>query len=59
MGLERIVAVLQGVKGNYETDLLKPLLDETQRIAGQSDQERAENLTAYRVIADHTRAASF
>lgn len=59
MGLERIVAVIQGVKGNYETDLLKPLLDETQRIAGQSDQERADNLTAYRVIADHTRAASF
>jgi alanyl-tRNA synthetase len=59
MGLERIISVLQGVKGNYETDLLKPLLDETQRIAGQSDQQRAENLTAYRVIADHTRAASF
>ena len=59
MGLERIVAVIQGVKGNYETDLLKPLLDETQRIAGQTDQERAENLTAYRVIADHVRAASF
>jgi len=59
MGLERIVAVIQGVKGNYETDLLKPLLDETQRIAGQSDQERTDNLTAYRVIADHTRAASF
>ncbi len=59
MGLERIVAVIQGVKGNYETDLLKPLLDETQRIAGQSDQERTDNITAYRVIADHTRAASF
>jgi alanyl-tRNA synthetase len=59
MGLERIVAVIQGVKGNYETDLLKPLLDETQRIAGQNDQERTDNLTAYRVIADHTRAASF
>lgn len=59
MGLERIVAVIQKVKGNYETDLLKPLLDETQRIAGQTDQERADNLTAYRVIADHVRAASF
>ena len=59
MGLERIVAVIQKVKGNYETDLLKPLLDETQRISGQTDQQRADNLTAYRVIADHVRAASF
>ncbi len=59
MGFERIVSIIQGVKGNYETDLLKPLLDETQRIAGQSDSERLANLTSYRVIADHTRAACF
>ena len=59
MGFERVVSIIQGVKGNYETDLLKPLLDETQQIARQSDTERQANLTAYRVIADHTRAACF
>ncbi len=59
MGFERIVSIIQGVRGNYETDLLKPLLDETQRLAGQSDTERAANLTPYRVIADHVRAAAF
>ncbi|MEA4811246.1 MAG: alanine--tRNA ligase [Anaerolineaceae bacterium] len=59
MGFERIVSIIQGVKGNYETDLLKPLLDETQRIARQSDEERLANITPYRVIADHTRAACF
>jgi alanyl-tRNA synthetase len=59
MGFERVVSIIQGVKGNYETDLLKPLLDETQRIAGQSDAQRQANLTSYRVIADHTRAACF
>ena len=59
MGFERIVSIIQGVRGNYETDLLKPLLDETQRIAGQTNEERAANLTPYRVIADHVRAASF
>ena len=59
MGFERIVSIIQGVNGNYETDLLKPLLDETQRLAGQSMEERQKNLTAYRVIADHVRAASF
>jgi alanyl-tRNA synthetase len=59
MGFERIVSILQGVNGNYETDLLKPLLDETQRLANQTAQERLANLTPYRVIADHVRAASF
>ena len=59
MGFERIVSIIQGVNGNYETDLLRPLLDETQRLAGQSMEERQKNLTAYRVIADHVRAASF
>ena len=59
MGFERIVSIIQGVRGNYETDLLKPLLDETQRLAGQTDAERAANLTSYRVIADHVRAAAF
>ena len=59
MGFERIVSIIQGVRGNYDTDLLKPLLDETQRLAGQTDGERASNLTPYRVIADHVRAAAF
>ncbi|MCK9246006.1 MAG: alanine--tRNA ligase [Anaerolineaceae bacterium] len=59
MGFERIVSIIQGVNGNYETDLLKPLLDETQRLAGQTAEERQANLTAYRVIADHVRAATF
>lgn len=59
MGFERIVSIIQGVNGNYETDLLKPLLDETQRLAGQTQVERQANLTPYRVIADHVRAATF
>ncbi len=59
MGFERIVSIIQGVRGNYETDLLKPLLDETQRLAGQTDAERAAYLTPYRVIADHVRSAAF
>ncbi|MEA4931621.1 MAG: alanine--tRNA ligase [Anaerolineaceae bacterium] len=59
MGFERIVSIIQGVRGNYDTDLLKPLLDETQRLASQTDAERAANLTPYRVIADHVRAAAF
>lgn len=35
MGLERIAAVMQGVKSNYETDLLKPIVEFTAALARQ------------------------
>lgn len=59
MGFERIVAVLQGVDSNYRTDLLWPLILKIQELNGQSNAEREENFTPYRVIADHARAAAF
>jgi alanyl-tRNA synthetase len=59
MGFERIVSVLQDVDSNYRTDLLWPLILTTQKLTGQSDVERETNFTAYRVIADHARAAAF
>ena len=59
MGFERIVSVLQGVDSNYRTDLLNPLIEKVREIVGQSEKERDENFTPYRVIADHARAASF
>ncbi|MBN1311985.1 MAG: alanine--tRNA ligase [Anaerolineae bacterium] len=59
MGLERIVAVLQGAAANYDTDLFTDLMDATQEILGHDDAFRQEHYVAYRVIADHTRAAAF
>lgn len=59
MGFERIVSLLQGVDSNYRTDLLLPLIRETQAITGHSDAEVEANFTPYRVIADHSRAAAF
>ena len=59
MGLERIVSVLQDVPSNYMTDLLSPLMDRVQELTGHSNEERLDNITPYRVIADHTRAATF
>ncbi len=59
MGLERIVSVLEDVDSNYKTDLLSPMMDAVQRLTGHDDAARTANLTSYRVIADHTRAASF
>jgi len=59
MGLERITAVLQGVRSNYETDLFTPIMDRVQELLGHTDAEREANIVAYRVIADHGRAITF
>ena len=59
MGFERIVSVLEDVNSNYRTDLLMPLIEVVQNLAGQTDAQRNENFTPYRVIADHARAATF
>jgi alanyl-tRNA synthetase len=59
MGFERIVSVLQDVDSNYRTDLLWPLILTTQRLTGQTDEQREAQFTPYRVIADHARAAAF
>lgn len=59
MGLERIVSVVQGTPINYETDLFAPILDHVQALLGHSLKQRQQHQTAYRVIADHARAAAF
>ena len=59
MGFERIVSVLQNVDSNYRTDLLFPLLQTVQELTGHTDAQMEANLTPYRVIADHSRAAAF
>lgn len=59
-GLERLAAVLQGKISNYDTDLFQPLI---QRAAELTHAMAQPNLggqaTTLRVIADHSRAATF
>ncbi len=59
MGFERMVAILQGVESNYETDLFVPLLDRVQTLLGHTDAQREAERVSYRVIADHGRAITF
>jgi alanyl-tRNA synthetase len=59
MGLERITMIVQGKDNSYDTDLFSPVLDRIQQLAGHTADQRAQGLVAYRVVADHTRAASF
>jgi alanyl-tRNA synthetase len=59
MGLERLAVVLQGVKSNYETDLLKPIVEFTAKLAGRKYEAETQEGFAMRVIADHARSAAF
>ncbi len=58
MGLERLLAVLQGELSNYHTDLFLPIMEEVARITGVP-YDRGEAGAPHRVIADHVRALTF
>ena len=61
MGLERLCAVLQGFRSNYETDLLRPMIDRASMLSGKTfvpDDYQGESVSL-RAIADHARAATF
>jgi len=57
MGLERISAVVQGVKSNYDSDLFMPLIKAISKESGVSYD--SAHSVSIRVIADHIRAAAF
>lgn len=59
MGFERIVAILQGVGSNYKIDLFQGVLETVRSLTGDTVEQMYANFTPYRVIADHTRAATF
>ena len=57
MGLERIGALLQGVHDNYDTDLMRALI-EASADATSTDPDGPDRVH-HRVIADHLRSTSF
>ena len=59
MGLERLAAIVQGVKSNYDTDLFIPIINFTEKISGKKYGKKDENDVSIRVIADHSRAVTF
>jgi alanyl-tRNA synthetase len=58
MGFERIVAVLQGRRSNYDIDIFKQIIQEVERVTRQS-YAKGDHQVAMRVIADHVRALTF
>ncbi len=59
MGLERTAAVLQGKLSNFETDLIRPIIDRAAEIIGVKYGQDHETDVTLRVVADHARAAEF
>jgi alanyl-tRNA synthetase len=57
MGLERLVAVTNGKKNVFETDLFVPIIEHVFEILKITD--RAKNVSKLRMIADHLRAITF
>ena len=57
MGLERIGALLQGKHDNYDTDLMRALIEASAHVT--SSDPDGPGKTHHRVIADHLRSTSF
>jgi len=57
MGLERVVAIMEGVHSNFESSLFTPLIKEMQKLT--NIKYRYEEGASFRVIADHIRSVTF
>ena len=58
-GLERVATVLQGVDNVFETDLLGPLLEVAESLAGRKHGLDERDDVSLKVIAEHGRATTF
>ncbi|HLA27870.1 MAG TPA: alanine--tRNA ligase [Syntrophales bacterium] len=59
MGLERLAAVVQGKKSNYDTDIFRSIIGFIGKMSGKRYGNNEENDISMRVIADHSRAITF
>ncbi len=59
MGLERLAAIVLGVRNNFDTDLFSGIIRRIEDLTGVAYHEDEETDTAIRVIADHSRAVAF
>jgi len=57
MGLERVIAIKEGVLNNFDSSNFKPIIEKIEALANKKATK--ETISSYRVIADHLRACSF
>jgi alanyl-tRNA synthetase len=58
-GLERMAAVVQGKRSNYDTDLFQNIIRAIEKVAGKRYEAASDDGVSMRVIADHARATTF
>ena len=59
MGIERTIAILQGKKSVYETEVMQPILKAIGQKAGVTYGENEATDVSMRIIADHIRTSTF
>ncbi|MCS7134426.1 MAG: alanine--tRNA ligase [Candidatus Pacearchaeota archaeon] len=59
MGVERMLACLQGIKDNYMTEIFIPVIKELEYLSDKKYGLNADHTRAMRIIADHLRASVF
>ncbi len=59
LGLERMASIIQNVDTNFETDLIYPIIQCAEALAGKPYGQSVSDDVAMKVIADHSRAAAF
>ena len=57
MGLERVIAIKEGVLNNFDSSAFKPLIDKLESISSTKIDDK--NIGSFRVIADHVRTVVF
>lgn len=57
MGLERVIAIKEGVLNNFDSSNFMPIINKLNTIA--KNKKSDDTIGSYRVIADHLRACSF
>lgn len=56
MGVERTVAILNGLEDNYLADMWKPIIEEIEKLTSKKYKENEREM---RIIADHIKASVF
>ncbi|MFH1232536.1 MAG: alanine--tRNA ligase, partial [Patescibacteria group bacterium] len=59
MGLERILAIVNNLADNYQTDLFKNIINKIEQLSNKKYGINEETNKAIRIIADHIKAAIF
>lgn len=58
-GLERTLAVLNGLEDDYKTEIFLPIIKEMEKLSRKKYGKNEEETRAMRIIADHIKASVF